>query len=596
MAETKTFCLDSTASINFLPIQTFNPAKMAMNKTLFLVLLCITSLALCFADEPVDTSLTVADPFDENRAFQALSNVEEDSVSKAIQFFSSSSSRAYYPLLLALSQGSLFQYTGRQILQGLIIVGSEDDADEQGRLALISPFPKYDTIVSSEGMLVRIESDSLREIEIDRSLRVDIQSYLTKMDLFDTMADKRRTAAEIMGNRGTLQDSSLLQEALQTETDAVVLSSMEVALYKLKLLHPDALERIAATWRLRDLKSPLATPALEARLKQVDQIEPEQDERVIVEIKQALDSLNRFAFFMQVIQTIFVGLSLGSILILISLGLAIIYGQMGVINMAHGEFMMIGAYATYLVQSFFLEHFNSLSVNLSFFLALPISFLCAGFFGLLAEMLIVKHLYRRPLESLLATWGLSLLLIQGCRSIFGDLTAVQQPPLLSGGYEIAPQVVFPFNRIFIMAFTIVVLVSLFALLYRTRFGLKLRAVTQNRAMSSCVGIKTRRVDSAAFFLGTGIAGIAGWAMTLIGNVVPNMGQSYIVDSFLVVVTGGVGKLMGTVFAGLGMGMFNKLLEPLLQAVYAKVLILGLIILFLQIKPTGIFPSRGRNEE
>jgi urea transport system permease protein len=212
------------------------------------------------------------------------------------------------------------------------------------------------------------------------------------------------------------------------------------------------------------------------------------------------------------------------------------------------------------------------------------------------ETLVIRHLYSRPLESLLATWGVSLLLIQGARSIFGDLTAVKLPQLLSGGFEIAPQVVLPYNRMFIMALATAIVLALLALFFRTNFGLRLRATTQNRDMSACLGIPVRHVDAMAFALGTGVAGVAGWAMTLIGNVVPNMGQTYIVDAFLVVVTGGVGKLLGTISAGLGIGIFNKILEPVFEAVYGKVILLGLIILFLQSRPTGLFPARGRNED
>ncbi|NKB68319.1 MAG: urea ABC transporter permease subunit UrtB [Candidatus Latescibacteria bacterium] len=299
---------------------------------------------------------------------------------------------------------------------------------------------------------------------------------------------------------------------------------------------------------------------------------------------------------MEIVQTVFIGLSLGSILIVMSLGLAIIYGQMGVINMAHGEFMMIGAYTTFVVQNLCLAVLPPGYADLFFAFSLPFAFLVAGGFGLLLETLVIRHLYSRPLESLLATWGISLILVQSARSIFGDLTAVKLPQLLSGGWEIAPQVQLPYNRMFIMGLAVAIVGGLLALFFRTRFGLRLRATTQNRDMSASVGVRVRRVDALAFMLGTGIAGVAGWAMTLIGNVVPNMGQTYIVDSFLVVVTGGVGKLLGTISAGLSLGIFNKVLEPIFEAVYGKVILLGLIILFLQWRPTGLFPARGRSEE
>jgi urea transport system permease protein len=295
------------------------------------------------------------------------------------------------------------------------------------------------------------------------------------------------------------------------------------------------------------------------------------------------------------IQNLFSGVSLGSILILMALGLAVIFGLMGVINMAHGEFMMIGAYATYLVQVFFVSWFPAAS---GWFLAFsfPAAFLAAGAMGMLIEATIIKRLYGRPLETLLATWGVSLLLIQIARTIFGDLTAVQTPPFLGSGWEILPGLVLPYNRLFIIVLTTAIVTGMTLLFFKTTLGMKVRAVTQNRAMSACLGVRTRRLDCVTFGIGTGIAGVAGCALTQIGNVDPGMGQNYIVDSFMVVVTGGVGKLVGAVFAGFGIGTLNKFLEPFFQAVYAKVILLGLVILFLQWRPSGLFPAKGRHED
>jgi urea transport system permease protein len=215
---------------------------------------------------------------------------------------------------------------------------------------------------------------------------------------------------------------------------------------------------------------------------------------------------------------------------------------------------------------------------------------------MIIEATIIKRLYGRPLETLLATWGVSLLLIQIARTIFGDLTAVNTPPFLGGGWEIFPSVVFPYNRLFIIVLTAVICVAMTILFFKTALGMKVRAVTQNRSMSACLGVRTRRLDNITFGIGTGIAGLAGCALTQIGNVDPGMGQNYIVDSFMVVVTGGVGKLVGTVLAGLGIGTLNKFLEPVFQAVYAKVILLGLVILFLQWRPSGLFPAKGRHED
>ena len=296
------------------------------------------------------------------------------------------------------------------------------------------------------------------------------------------------------------------------------------------------------------------------------------------------------------VQNIFSGLSLGSILILVSLGLSIVYGLAGIINMAHGEFLMIGAYTTYSMECLFSNVLHVHNGNAFFIASLPASFLVAGAAGLLLERLVIRKLYSKPLESLLATWGVSLILIQTARTLFGDLTAVKMPPILAGGWAITPDLTLPYNRIFIIGLTALTLAAMYWTLQRTRLGLQIRSVTQNRPMSACLGINTRRIDAMTFFIGSGLAGLAGCAMTLIGNVVPDMGQTYIVDSFLVVVTGGVGKLAGTIVAGLGIGMFSKVLEAFFEAVYGKVLILLLIMLFLQFKPKGLFPDKGRMAE
>ncbi|GHT32139.1 hypothetical protein FACS189434_03220 [Bacteroidia bacterium] len=292
-------------------------------------------------------------------------------------------------------------------------------------------------------------------------------------------------------------------------------------------------------------------------------------------------------------QDIFSGISLGSILILVALGLSIIYGLAGIINMSHGEFIMIGAYTTFCTQQLFITYLPQAWFDMAFFLSLPLSFVVAALFGLLIERLIIRHLYARPLESLLATWGISLILIQVARNIFGDLTSVKAPALLSGGWHVAEGLTLPYNRLFIIALSAVVFLLVYLLFQKTRLGVKIRAVTQNRNMSACVGIATKRIDMITFMLGSGLAGIAGCAITLIGNIVPNMGQTYIVDSFLVVVTGGVGKLVGCVASGLGIGVISKVFEINFEAVYGKVLLLVLIIIFLQYKPKGLFPEKGR---
>jgi urea transport system permease protein len=276
--------------------------------------------------------------------------------------------------------------------------------------------------------------------------------------------------------------------------------------------------------------------------------------------------------------------------------LAITYGLMGVINMAHGELMMIGAYATYGVQGLFRQHLPA-AFDYYLLLAIPCAFLVSAAVGALMERLVLKHLYGRPLETLLATWGISLILMQAVRSLFGaQNVGVENPSWMSGSLPILPNLQLPWNRLLIIAFAACVLVGMTLLISRTRLGLFVRGVTQNRPMASCMGVNTARVDTYAFALGSGIAGLAGCALSQIGNVGPDLGQSYIVDSFMVVVLGGVGQLAGTVYAALGLGLVNKLLEGWTGAVLAKITVLVFIIIFIQKRPQGIFAMKGRSAE
>jgi urea transport system permease protein len=279
-----------------------------------------------------------------------------------------------------------------------------------------------------------------------------------------------------------------------------------------------------------------------------------------------------------------------------ALGLAIVFGLMGVINMAHGELMALGAYATFVVQNVFRErwpgHFDAY-----FVVALPVSFAVAALVGVVLERGVIRRLYGRPLETLLLTWGASLIIQQGLRLHFGAANVdVSSPTWLSGGFALMTGLTLPFNRLFIIGLASVSVAAMYWLLFRTGTGLRIRAVTQNRAMSSCLGVRAGWVDATTFALGAGLAGLAGCALTQIGNVGPSLGQNYIVDSFMVVVTGGVGKLLGTILAAAGIGTLNKGIEPALGAVFAKVAILIVVMLFLQRRPAGLFATRGRGAE
>jgi urea transport system permease protein len=485
----------------------------------------------------------------------------------------------------------------------LVMGGAEEQREGETWVPLLKPYPAG-AMLGPGGKPAYAKLTDLAEVETDREVRTLIQPVLTAMDLKSRDAAKRRAAALTIGESGDAGQAGLLEKALPIEPDKGVRQLIEEALARLRLHSPDAKERAAAVAKLGEIHSVNVLPELKALIEapagataaEGSLPGSETDPAVRAAADKAIHAIESFQSFTGMVQNLFTGLSLGSILILMALGLAIIFGLMGVINMAHGEFMMIGAYATYLIQNAFLRWLPPAYFDWFLPLSLPLSFLAAGGMGMLIEATIIKRLYGRPLETLLATWGISLLLVQSARSLFGDLTAVSTPKLLAKGWEIFPQVVLPYNRIFIMGLTVAIVAAVSWAFYKTSLGTKIRAVTQNRSMSSCLGIATRRVDMLTFGLGTGIAGVAGCALTQIGNVDPGMGQNYIVDSFMVVVTGGVGKLAGTVIAGLGIGSLNKFLEPFLQSVYAKVVLLGLVIFFLQNKPSGLFPAKGRNED
>ena len=296
------------------------------------------------------------------------------------------------------------------------------------------------------------------------------------------------------------------------------------------------------------------------------------------------------------VQHTFAGLSLGSILVLLALGLSIIFGLMRVINLAHGEFMMVGAYTTFLVSEVFKTYLPAGAFDYFYLAALPLAFLVTALVGWACEVIVIQHLYGRPVETLLATWGISLLLIQSVRLIFGDTSSFTPPSWLQGGWEVVPGLVFPFNRLFIIGFCTCCVLGVYALVHLTRLGLLLRATTQDRPVAAALGVPIRRIDGMTFGLGAGLAGLAGAVVPLFDKLNPNMGQGYVVDSFMVVVMGGVGKLAGAITAGTALGFMTKYIEPWLQAVYGKLAVLGFIILFLQWRPSGLFAVKGRHAD
>jgi len=319
----------------------------------------------------------------------------------------------------------------------------------------------------------------------------------------------------------------------------------------------------------------------------------DQDEDVRVAAKIVLETIESKLRLYGIIENLFHGISLGSVLLLAAIGLAITFGVMGVINMAHGEMVMLGAYTTFIVQELFRNYFPG-AFDFSLLIAIPMAFLVSGLAGICIERGIIRFLYGRPLETLLATWGLSLILQQLVRTIFGPTNReVGAPSWMMGAIDLSGGIVLPYNRIYIILFSIIVLTTLLLALRHTTFGLRMRAVTQNRSMAGAMGIKTGRIDALTFGLGCGIAGMAGVALSQIDNVSPNLGQAYIIDSFMVVVFGGVGNLWGTLVGAMSLGVVNKMLEPYAGAVLGKILVLVFIILFIQKKPRGLFAIKGR---
>ncbi|MFM8551614.1 MAG: urea ABC transporter permease subunit UrtB [Nitrospiraceae bacterium] len=440
----------------------------------------------------------------------------------------------------------------------------------------------------------------------DRSLRMAIKPVMdllkNKAKLASQQEVDRRSAAADLATIGKPIVLVWLKEALPAEPDRWVRYTMEESIGMIELAGDDPSVKAAAATKLGELHSQNGLPLLkELAVLSGSAGQPEtgtdpQQAAMAKAAREAIERIETWSSWTSAIETMFRGISLSSVLLLMALGLAIIFGLMGVINMAHGEFMMLGAYATFLTQEGFKAYLSPGLFDYYFLLAMPCSFLAAGLFGLLLEATLIRFLYGRPLETLLATWGVSLILIQGARVVFGDLTSVVAPSWLSGGMQLMVGVQLPYNRLFIIALASVCVLGIYVLLFRTGVGLRVRAVMQNRNMSACLAIPTRKVDAYTFAFGSGLAGLAGCALTLIGNVEPGLGQNYIVDSFMVVVTGGVGKLAGTIVASLGIGGLNKLLEPSFGAVYGKVLILVLVILFLQWKPSGLFTIKGRHVE
>nr|WP_172727492.1 urea ABC transporter permease subunit UrtB [uncultured Acidovorax sp.] len=455
-----------------------------------------------------------------------------------------------------------------------------------GKAVIVRDDKGIDPVTGAE---VPLPADA-EDIINNNRMRGEIDTALAGLALFGKDEAQRMAAAKALTKEPDAGRLPLLDKALAQETSDKIKAQLQLARAATLLGSDDAAQRIAAAQAL----SASATP--DTRLLLNERVAVEEDAKVKAALQAALRTLDDQLAWGERLGAAFSGISLGSILLLVALGLAITYGLMGVINMAHGELMMIGAYATYVVQGVFQKFFPG-AFDWYLVAAVPLAFLTSALVGAVLERGVLRFLYGRPLETLLATWGISLVLMQLVRSLFGaQNVGVENPAWMSGGVQVLSNLTLPYNRLVIIGFAIAVLMGMGYLIGRTRLGLFVRGVTQNRPIASCMGVNTARIDTMAFALGSGIAGLAGCALSQVGNVGPDLGQSYIVDAFMVVVLGGVGQLAGTVYAALGLGILNKFLEGWAGAVLAKIAVLVFIIIFIQKRPQGIFAVKGRTAD
>ncbi len=432
----------------------------------------------------------------------------------------------------------------------------------------------------------------VKKVSVNNSLRRELKSLIARFQLESEDIEKRTQAIQNIIKSPDPVFAASVARAIDVEQDSAVRQQLLTAQAAVRLVSDDTDKesKIAAIVLLGEVTDKNAIALLAPLVEQKEDgtyVETDEDIRVAAQV--SLKKLHEREGMYSIVENLFFGVSLGSVLLLAAVGLAITFGVMGVINMAHGEMIMLGAYTTYVVQLVMPNH-----IGASLIVAIPAAFLVSGTMGVIIERTVIRHLYGRPLETLLATFGLSLVLQQLVRTIFSPLNrSVITPEWMSGSWHVNGMLSLTYNRLYIIIFSLLVLGGLVLLMRRTFFGLQMRAVTQNRPMASSMGIRTGWVDALTFGLGSGIAGIAGVALSQLTNVGPNLGQAYIIDSFLVVVFGGVGNLFGTFFAAMSLGIANKFFEPLVGAVLAKILILVFIILFIQRRPRGLFAIKGR---
>ncbi|EJA7355499.1 urea ABC transporter permease subunit UrtB [Vibrio parahaemolyticus] len=520
------------------------------------------------------TAQTFASSTNFESELQRLTTRDYDQVSIAVENIGDSGDeRAVDVLNLLLAGDIYFDKDSKQLVK---IV------EKQGSKYLVTPLFAAESTPAQQ-----VKRRSVKKVGINNQLRGEIKLQLAALNIRHPDEQKRIDAVTQLMGELDAQSYAMLQQARSTETDSDVQQVLDTALAIYQLEHSSTQdEQLAAIATLGDSYQPTARNAL-------TQILSTNPNKTLTEAtNKALGLIEQRVSMAQFGETLFFGLSLGSVLVLAAIGLAITFGVMGVINMAHGELIMLGAYTTYVIQTLMPNHIGS-----SIIVSIPVAFLVSGAVGVLIERTVIRHLYGRPLETLLATFGISLVLQQAVRTIFSPLNrSVSTPEWMQGVIEINPLLSLTLNRFYIIIFSLIVFAMLFAVLRYTRLGIEVRAVSQNRSMARSMGVKSEWVDAMTFGLGSGIAGIAGVALSQLTNVGPNLGQAYIIDSFMVVVFGGVGNLWGTLVAGMSLGIANKVMEPWAGAVLAKILVLVFIILFIQKKPRGLFPQKGRSAE
>ncbi len=530
------------------------------------------SLLVCFT-----SFISIAEANDFESLLNDLGNKSRSKIKIAVQKLGELGNPAALPALSALKNKRLA-------------------TTEEGKLVILNE-PEDQGSDALTGEKLDIGSLTLRKPRINNSVRRYLSTAIAKLKLSSEESAVRLEAAQELLKRSSSSVLALVEAALKKETNDDVKETLSLVLAKINLEGEDRNKRIESINTIKKFGNNDFHSVLEELLKQNDKGEYfEEDSEIRDSAAKAIKSIKQRQVFVDQIANLFYGLSLGSILLLAALGLAITFGLMGVINMAHGEMLMIGAYATFVVQNLFIEYLPSF-FDWYLIVAIPVSFLASAIVGIILERSVIRHLYGRPLETLLATWGISLVLIQTVRLTFGAQNVeVANPFYLSGGVEVFNGVVFPYSRIVIIVFVVFVVTAIWALLQKTSLGLQVRSVTQNREMAACMGIPTHKVDMWTFGLGSGVAGLGGLALSQIGNVGPELGRMYIVDSFMVVGLGGVGKISGTVAGALGIGVINKFLEPVSGAVLGKIIVLVLIIALIQKRPQGLFALKGRSAD